>query len=366
MFDNIGPEKILEVYDAPSKMRGFLVVDNTNLGPGKGGIRMTPTVTREEVFGLARAMTFKNALADLPFGGAKSGIIADSKKISPKKKEEIVRAFSRALKPLCPSLYIAAPDMNMAEKEMKIFAEENGDLKSCTGKPKEMDGLPHELGSTGFGVAQAALVGIKHLGFEPRELNFTVEGFGNVAVFAAKFLTEKGLKLVGVSDSKGCLYQPNGIDFEKLSKIKKETGSVINYNSGESCLSADRIFPAEKIVSLKTDILIPAAIPDLITEENFQKVKAKIIVEGSNIPMTADIEERLGEKGMLIIPDIIANAGGVISSYVEYIGGDEEKMFVMIQEKIVKNTQEILERSRDEKIIPRKIAMDIAKKRIYK
>jgi glutamate dehydrogenase (NAD(P)+) len=359
MFDNIGPEKILEVYDAQSKMRGFLVIDNTCRGPGKGGIRMTPTVNREEVFGLARAMTFKNALADLPFGGAKSGIIADSKKISPKKKEEIVRAFSHALKSLCPFQYIAAPDMNMAEKEMKIFAEENGDLKSCTGKPKEIGGLPHELGSTGFGVAQATLVGIKHLNLNLKNLNFIVEGFGNVGVFAAKFLTEKGLRLIGVSDSKGCLYQPDGIDFEKLLKIKKQTGSVINYGSGE-------IFPADKIVSLKTDILIPAAIPNLITEENFQEVKAKIIIEGSNIPMAAEIEERLSQKGILIIPDIIANAGGVISSYVEYIGGNEEEMFKIIQEKIVKNTQEILERSRDEKIIPRKIAADIAKKRILK
>ncbi len=359
MFDNIGPEKILEVYDAQSGMRGFLVIDNTCRGPGKGGIRMTPDVSREEVFGLARAMTFKNALADLPFGGAKSGIIADSKKISPKKKEEIVRAFSRALKSVCPSLYIAAPDMNIAEKEMKIFAEENGDLKSCTGKPKEIGGLPHELGSTGFGVAQATLIGIKHLNLNPENLNFTVEGFGNVGVFAAKFLTEKGLKLVGVSDSKGCLYQPNGIDFEKLFEVKKQTGSIINYGSGE-------IFSADKIVSLKTDILIPAAIPNLITEENFQEVKAKIIVEGSNIPMTAETEERLSQKGILIIPDIIANAGGVISSYVEYIRGNEEEMFKMIQEKIIKNTQEILKRSRDKKNIPRKIAMDIAKERIFK
>jgi glutamate dehydrogenase/leucine dehydrogenase len=359
MFDDIGPEKILEVYDVQSGMRGFLVIDNTSRGPGKGGIRMTSVVTREEVFNLARAMTFKCAVADLPFGGAKAGIVASSKKISPEKKEEIVRAFSRALRSVCPSLYIAAPDCNMAEKEMKIFAEENSDLKSCTGKPKEMGGLPHELGSTGFGVAQATLVGIKHLGLEPKELNFTVEGFGNVGVFAAKFLTEKRLKLIGVSDSKGCLYQPDGIDFKKLSEINKETGSVVNYGSGE-------IFSADKIISLKTDILISAAIPDLITEENFQEVKAKIIVEGSNIPMTADIEERLSASGVLIIPDIIANAGGVISSYVEYIGGNEKKMFEIIQEKIVKNTQEILEKSRKEKIIPRKIAIDIAKERILK
>ena len=356
-FNQFGPEKILEVYDAQSGMRGFLVIDNTVRGPGKGGIRMTPTVTREEVFGLARAMTFKNALANLPFGGAKSGIIADSKKISSEKKEEIIKAFARAVKPFCPSQYVAAPDMNMAEGEMAIFAKENGDLKSCTGKPSEIGGIPHELGSTGFGVAEAAKVAIDFLKLNPNELAFSIEGFGNVGSFAAKFLTEYGLKLTAVSDSKGCIHKQDGIDFEKLTQIKKQSGSVINYSDCE-------ILSAEKIVEIQTDILIPAAIPDLINKENKNKVQAKIIVEGSNIPMAQEIEEDFFEKEILIVPDIIANAGGVISSYIEYIGGTPNKAFEMIEEKIKENTKIILEKSGEEKISPRKAALKIAEGRL--
>src|SRR3989338_11655639 len=144
-FDEIGPEKMIEVFNHATGMHGFLVIDNTALGPGKGGIRLTPTVTKDEVAALARVMTWKSALAELPFGGAKAGIVADDKKITKREKEEIVRAFAQSIKELCPSKYIAAPDMNTAEEEMRIFAEENG-KNSCTGKPKSMGGLPHELG----------------------------------------------------------------------------------------------------------------------------------------------------------------------------------------------------------------------------
>ncbi|EFK95866.1 glutamate dehydrogenase, partial [sediment metagenome] len=144
VFDGLGPEKILEVYNPKVGMRGFVVIDNLSLGPGKGGIRMTPTVSVDEVSRLARAMTLKCAMAELPFGGAKSGIIADPKMLSKEKKEEIVRAFSEALKPVCPNMYVAAPDMNMGEEEMRWFAGANGSNKACTGKPADMGGLPHE------------------------------------------------------------------------------------------------------------------------------------------------------------------------------------------------------------------------------
>ncbi|MCX6815238.1 MAG: hypothetical protein NT120_00100 [Candidatus Aenigmarchaeota archaeon] len=167
-FDEFGPEKIIEVYHPKSGMRGVVVIDNTALGPGKGGIRMTPTVGVDEVASLARAMTWKCAIADLPFGGAKSGIMADSKKMSPQQKKEIIEAFSEALKPVCPSQYVSAPDMYMAEEEMRIFVNTNGNRKSATGKPKDMGGIPHELGSTGFGVYHAALVGIEHLDMDMR------------------------------------------------------------------------------------------------------------------------------------------------------------------------------------------------------
>src|SRR3989338_8216581 len=204
-FDEFGPEKILESYNPKIGMRGYLILDNLSLGPGKGGIRMTPTVDKEEVFKLARTMTWKNALADIPFGGAKSGIVADDKLISREKKDEIIAAFAESLKEICPSRYIAGPDINTAEHEMEVFAKVLG-KKSCTGKPEKLGGIPHELGSTGFGVSHAALVALKHLKKDPKKLTFAVEGFGNVGSFVCKFLTEAGMKLIAVSDSRGCLY----------------------------------------------------------------------------------------------------------------------------------------------------------------
>ncbi len=246
-FDVIGPEKIITVYDSKTGMKGFIVIDNTNLGPGKGGVRMTPSVNEEEVKKLARAMTLKCALAKLPFGGAKAGIIADSKKISQKKKKELVKAFAKSISIISPSIYIGAPDMNMAESEMEIISKTLNSKKVVTGKPKSLGGLPHELGSAGYGVAIATEIAVKHLGKKMKDITFAVEGFGNVGYFTAKFLTEKGAKLVAVSDSTGCIYEPKGINFEKLSLVKKSTGSVSNYKK------EDKMF-CSSIISVNADI----------------------------------------------------------------------------------------------------------------
>ena len=365
MCDELGPEKILEVYDAKTGMHGFVVIDNTALGPGKGGIRMTPTVSKEEVFRLARAMTYKCSLAGLPFGGAKSGIVANPKEITPEHKKNIVKAFAKALKPVSPSQYVAAPDISMAEEEMRIYANTNSSMKSCTGKPADMGGLPHELGSTGFGVYHAVLVAVKHLGLDIKKLSFAVEGFGNVGWFAAKFLTEAGAKFVAVSDSRGVLCFSKGIDFDLLAKVKKEQRTVTKYGEFEKGGKCD-VLMGEEIVGVQADILVTAAIPDLVTDANKDKIKAKIIVQGSNIPMTPEIEEFLHKKGVLVVPDFMANAGGVISSYVEYIGGSEKEMFKLVEEKIVKNTTEVLEKAKKAKIMPREAALHIALDRIKK
>jgi glutamate dehydrogenase/leucine dehydrogenase len=357
-YDEFGPEKVLTVYDAKLGMRGFVVIDSTALGPGKGGIRMTPFVSVEEVAKLARTMTWKNALAELPLGGAKSGIVANDKNISRKKKREMVRAFSRALKDIAPKQYIAAPDMNMGEKEMEWFVKANGSLHSATGKPAAMGGLPHELGSTGFGVYQATMVAAKHKKIDLRKATFAVEGFGNVGIFASQYLTEHGAKMVAVSDSRGVMHSDSGIDFRKMVEVKRETGSVTNYKGSKS--------ECDSILDVKADILITAAIPDLIKAGDVDRLKFKLIVEGSNIPMTEDVEELVHKKGILVVPDFVANAGGVISSYVEYLGGDEKQMFEMIEQKISKNTRIVLEHADKRDVIPRHAAMEIAKERVRK
>ncbi|MBC7131021.1 Glu/Leu/Phe/Val dehydrogenase, partial [Candidatus Bathyarchaeota archaeon] len=240
LADEWGPEKILQVYDASTRMKGILVIDNTALGPGKGGIRMTPTVTIEEVFRLARAMTWKCALADLPFGGAKAGIIADPKTITKEEKMHLIRAFAIALKPLSPSQYVAAPDLNTGEEEMAVYALANGSLNSCTGKPASMCvrpgvkcGIPHEHGSTAYGVFHTLIIATEHRGLNLKKAKIGIDGFGNVGSALAKYLAELGAEIVAVSDSRGCIYNPEGLDYEKLRRVKADTGSVVNYTPGQ-------------------------------------------------------------------------------------------------------------------------------------
>jgi glutamate dehydrogenase (NAD(P)+) len=350
-YDEFGPEKILDLYDPKTGMRGFVVIDNTLLGPGKGGIRMTPSVSKEEIVRLARVMTWKCALAELPFGGAKAGIIADDKNISREKKEGLVRSFARSARIVSPESYVAAPDMSTGEQEMQWFASEIGNNKACTGKPKAMGGLPHELGSTGFGVFHAAKTAAPRIGIDLTKATFAIEGFGNVGRFAAKHLTQCGCKLVAVSDSKGVMCRMEGIDFGELDRAKRETCSVTDYAGAHRC---------ESILDVEADVLVTAAVPDLIKPDDVDRLKFRLIVEGSNIPMQYKAEQLCHRKGILVVPDFVANAGGVISSYVEYIGGDEAKMFRMVEDKICRNTQIVLEEAEKLGIAPRKAALKIA------
>lgn len=357
--DKFGPEMVIETYDAKTGTRGILVIDNTALGPGKGGIRMSPSVSVEEVSRLARGMTWKTALANLPFGGAKAGIIFDPKHKTAKEKKMAVEAFSRAIKYLAPGKYIAGPDINMGEKDMEIFVKANGSLKSATGKPKKLKGLPHEYGSTGYGVVCATKIAVDFLGFDIKKMRVAIEGFGNVGTFAFKFLEELGTKIVAVADSKGVIFQPKGLNYKEVFKVKKQTGSVIN------CQGVKR-FETGEIFELPVDIIITAAFPDVINKNNCDKVKAKIIVEGANISVTSEAEEKLFKRGVLILPDIVANAGGVISSYAEHVGFGKEKMFKMIKSKISASTREVLKTIKQKKIMLREAALKIAIARVEK
>jgi len=362
--DYLGPEKLIEVYDQKTKMHGFLVIDNTWLGVAKGGLRMSPEVNLEEVYHLARAMTYKNALADLPFGGGKSGIATDVKGASLDEKLELIIAFSKAIKEVCPALYIAGPDVNTGEKEMAEFVRANGSLKSATGKPADMCvkpgvecGIPHEFGSTGFGVVQAILEGMVFLGKNIKDMKVAVAGFGNVGTFVANLLEKEGARIVAISDSGGATYNQNGLNFQKVFDAKRKGGTVAENPEAEKLKS-------EEILSLPVDILVPAALGGVITSENEKRVQAKIIVEAANLPVTADAEDSLNKRGLLIIPDIIANAGGVISSYAEHRGYNPKQMFKLVEKKIKKNVRMILEKSKNEKITPRAAALEIALERL--
>lgn len=366
--DEFGPEHLVEVYDTTTGMRGFLVIDNTALGLGKGGIRMTSDVTMYEVWRLARTMTFKNALAGIPFGGAKGGIIWPYG-ASLKKKEEYVRAYARAVKPFIPKKYVAGPDIATGEREMQWFADELHSLRASTGKPSNIcidvhghrlcaNGLPHELGSTGFGVAHATKVAANFAGLKLNKTSVAIHGFGNVGSFAFYHLSSMGFKVVAVSDRDTALYDKNGLPVELFEFAQKRVPLKTYKN-------ALHVRP-NKIFALPADILIPASVTDVIHEKNKRTVKAKIIVEGGNIPMSEKIERELHNRGIIIVPDFVANSGGVISSYSEYMGYKPATMFELIERKVTANTRRVLRESKKRRHAPRAVAMQLAREIIIK
>lgn len=365
--DRWGPEKVIRVYDPDIGMEGILCIDNTALGPGKGGIRIRASVTPAEVFKLARTMTWKCALADLPFGGAKGGICADPYTID---KIKYMKSFARAVSVFCPSQWVSAPDMNVGEREIAAFVEEIGDLKAATGKPERLGGIPHELGTTGFGVGVSIETTLEVLSqLAPIQESLTglkvaIQGFGNVGSELAKYLVNKGAKIVGISDYWGAVYNPDGVD---ISKALKHAYATDEARSIKHCKGVTEV-PRDDLLYVDCDILVPAAVAKVITAENANRIRTKLVVEAANIPTTAQAEEMLFKRGVLVIPDMLVNAGGVIGSYVEYLGKSADEAFAMIDSKIRKNTKQVLETSiNSEKItLPRTVAMKIAMERVSK
>lgn len=351
-FDNLGPSKVVHLHFPKTDFDAIVVVDNTALGPSIGGVRVSPTVSTEEVMRLARTMTLKNSIAGLAHGGGKAGIIADPK--SPN-IERYFRRFAQEIKGFTD--YIPGPDMGSNEESMAWIYDETG---RAVGLPEEIGGLPlDKLGATGFGLAECADIACAYAGIELRGAKVAIHGFGSVGKAAASFLSKKGAVIVAASDTKGTIYNTDGIDVRKLSETKESTGSVINYRDGI-------VKKPDEVFSMQSDILIPAATPDVINTGNVNDIKARLILQGANIPVTGDAEEVLHKKGIVSVPDFIANAGGVIMAAMEYARRIEKEAFDAISARIKNNTKLILERSRQENVLPRKVAVDIARERVLK
>ena len=369
-IDEWGPEKVLQVYDPDTGMKGVLVIDNTSTGPGKGGIRFAPSVTPLEIFKLARTMTWKCAAAGLPFGGAKGGIIADPNKVD---RVLWMKSFAKMIRPYCPSQYIAATDVGTTELDMAIFAHEIGDMRACTGKPSELGGIPHELGTTGYGVSvalQTAFDILKELKIiqlsQKAQTRVVIQGFGNVGSFAARFLDQNGVKVVGVSDVSGFIYnkEEDGLNIPKLMKDMKGKAKLSDLKDyGYEIRDKDEIF------EIGLDIFIPAAMGGVINNKTAPKLLGngvKMVVEAANIPTTSDAGEYLHKNKIWIIPDFLANAGGVIGSFVEYQGRTEKDAFDLIEYKISKNIKEVLTEAIMKEENPRKIATELSKQIVYR
>jgi glutamate dehydrogenase (NAD(P)+) len=351
--DELGPAKIIHIYEPSHNLKAVLVVDNVACGPAIGGLRMAPDVSTRECARLARAMTLKNAAAGLPHGGAKSVLFGDPK-MPREEKEQLIREFACALRDT--NEYIFGPDMGTDEQCMAWVQDELGGR--AVGLPADMGGIPlDEIGATGWGLSNAVDVAMNHLDFDLAGARLVVQGFGSVGKHAARFLAKKSVVVVGVADSKGTIYNPAGLDLDTLLSIKADGRSVIEYPEGQK-------LKRDEVVGLECDIWLPAARPDVVHGENVHRMNTRLVVQGANIPFTYDAEKALHERGVLVIPDFIANAGGVICGATEYRHMSQNTAFDVIAEKISTNTAQVLERSATDNIPPRDAAVELATERV--
>jgi glutamate dehydrogenase (NAD(P)+) len=304
--------------------KGFRVVHNIARGPSKGGIRYPPDVTLDEVKALAMWMTWKCALAGIPFGGAKGGVVCNPKTMSERELQGMTRRFtSEIINEIGPEVDIPAPDVGTDGRVMAwifdTYSMNKGHsvLGVVTGKPLTIGGSLGREEATARGALYCIRDAVAKQSRSLADMRVAVQGFGNVGSFLAKFLAEDGATVVAISDSRGGLYNPKGIDIQAAIAHKRETGALAGFKGADEITN-------EELLLLDCDVLAPCALEQVITEENAAQVKAKIIVEGANGPITPRADEILEEKGILILPDILANAGGVIVSYFEWVQGLQE------------------------------------------
>lgn len=349
--DEFGPAKVIQVNIPALGLAGALVVDNVAAGPAIGGLRMAPDVTIEECARLARAMTLKNAAAGLPHGGAKS-VLAGDPHMPAAEKQQWIRGFASAL---CDEGdYIFGPDMGTNELCMAWVKDEIG---RSVGLPREVGGIPlDEIGATGFGLAHATEIACAHAGFALKGARVAVQGYGAVGRHGAHFLAAKGAVIVAVNDSGGTAADPGGLDLARLDALKAAGRSVAEI--GGARLGVDDILDVE------CDIWIPAARPDVVREDNVARLRTRMVVEGANIPFTVGAERILAGRKVLVVPDFIANAGGVICAAMEYAGASESAAFAAIAEKISRNTEEVLANAAKQGALPRDAARTLALDRV--
>ncbi len=297
--------------------QGYRAQYNNARGPYKGGLRYHPEVDEDEITSLAFWMTIKCAVVDIPFGGGKGGIIVDPKKLSHGELERLTRALSRALAPIIgPEIDVPAPDVYTTPEIMNWFREEyekftgNTSLAVITGKPRAQGGSEGRGTATGLGAAYVLESYLTKENLANKEVTIALQGFGNAGLHFATS-AQKNWKIVATSDSKSAIYNKNGLDISALQEHKEKTGSVINFQDSTNITN-------EELLSLEVDVLIPAAMNDSITEQNVGNVKAKVILEIANGPITLPASKQLIEKGVIIIPDVLVNAGGVVVSYFEW------------------------------------------------
>lgn len=373
------PRKILEVA-VTVKMdsgdidifKGYRIQHNTNRGPAKGGIRYHPLVSVDEIKALALLMTLKCAVANIPFGGAKGGVVVDPTKLSLRELENLTRRYTfEIINEIGPEKDIPAPDVGTNSQIMAWIMDTYSIDKGyavpgvVTGKPIELGGSLGREGATGSGVVYSILSALKVHLIDSTDLSVAVQGFGNVGSNAAKVLYGLGFKIVALSDVGGTIYNPSGIDPFKVSEHLGKTGTVSGYKEAET-LSREDIF------AISCDIFIPAALENQIKRSNADLIKAKFIAEGANAPITPEADKILNEKGKFIIPDILCNAGGVTVSYFEWVQGNmsffwsEREVKLKLRDIMEKAFFEVYKIHKDKKVDMRTAASLLGVKRVAK
>ena len=358
---------------------GFRSQHNNALGPYKGGIRFSPLVSESEVKSLSMWMTWKCALVELPFGGGKGGVIVDPFKLTSEELEALSRGYVKEIFPIIGSdKDIPAPDINtnpqimawMNDEYNKLYGKE--DWAAFTGKPIELNGLEGRKEATGFGGVVVLEELAKLYNLEPENTTIAIQGFGNVGYHFALFAAKKGFKIVAVSEKDGGIYVEKGINPELVLQCKQQKGKIVGcYCAGSVCdANLGKEITNQELLTLDVDILVPAAIENVITENNTHQIKARYIIEMANGPVSERGEQMLCQKGKICVPDILSNSGGVIGSYFEWIQAKEERkikkeeVFDGIREKITNSFKEIVELSKEKKLTFRDAAYEIAISRV--
>lgn len=340
------PQRIVEVHfpvemdDGKTKVfTGFRVQHNNALGPYKGGLRFHPDVSLDEVKSLAFWMSIKTAVVGIPFGGGKGGVIVNPKELSQSEIEKLSKAFMKSIYPILGSeVDVPAPDVNTNAQIMDWMLEEyekvtgKKELALITGKPIDKGGSQGREEATGLGGAYILKELPEVLGKDASEITVAIEGFGNVGSFFAKFAAEFGFKVVAVSDSKSGIVDMNGLNIEELIEFKKEK-SFADYPEKEKIGSSD-------VLALEVDVIVPAALEKSLTEENVKNVKAKVVLELANGPTTSEADEYFKQNDILVVPDILANAGGVTVSYFEWYQNMHEERWEL--EKVREELSKIM------------------------
>jgi glutamate dehydrogenase (NAD(P)+) len=349
---------------------GYRVQHNDALGPFKGGIRYHPEVNLGEVSALAMWMTWKCSLVGLPFGGAKGGITCNPAELSRKEIQGMTRRYTaEILNFIGPQTDIPAPDMGTNEQVMAWIMDTYSQHKGyavpgiVTGKPVDIGGTLGRREATGRGIGYIVEQAVNHLGMELTKCSALVQGFGNVGLVTARELARLGVKVVGVSDRSGGIYNPRGLSIEDVVRFKERNQKLLEFPQGEK-------IAGREFLELPCDILIPSATEMQITEENAAKLRCRIVVEGANGPTTLEADEVLTEKGVLVIPDILANAGGVIVSYFEWVQDlqnffwTEDEVNKKLNGMLTRTFHEVLKFSQKERVSLRLAALMIAVQRV--